>query len=277
MKFNSAIVAEQSRPDLPCQSDQLSHSPVWSSDLLFCLVSFWICPGAVKLSDQLCVSLAVFSKMCTFFMCYQVPHWTLHSHIPTKKRCPEVGCPFPTGSPFQWLEIPLCTKRPDMIPQHCRQGREQGTVLIRWALLSGKILKGMQPIVVNCMGPHSIPNAAGMCYLDWIGETSIPAAGQCLCWIVDYSLFHSVRIVSIIWSSHGPSSRCSASDDWTFCVHSHTAHFNFTCRLLCIHTPKCAFEVNILIPLHSHCIVPCAVMTVYSVLISVMAFLFIDS
>lgn len=28
-----------------------------------------------------------------------------------------------------------------------------------------EILKGMQPIVVNCMGPHSIPNAAGMCYL----------------------------------------------------------------------------------------------------------------
>lgn len=94
----------------------------------------------------------------------------LQSHtecsVPTrlKKRCPEVGCPFPTSSPFQWLEIPLCTKRPDMIPQHCRRGREQGTVLIRRALLSGKILKGMQPIVVNCMGPHSIPSATGMCY-----------------------------------------------------------------------------------------------------------------
>lgn len=87
--------------------------------------------------------------------------------VPTrlKKRCPQVGCPFPTGSPFQWLEIPLRTKRPDMIPQHCRQGREPGTVLIRPALLSGKILKGMQPIVVDCMGPHSTPNAAGMCYL----------------------------------------------------------------------------------------------------------------
>lgn len=196
--------------------------------------------------------------------------------IPTrlKKRCPEVGCPFPTGSPFQWLEIPLCTKRPDMIPQHCRQGRELGTVLIRWALLSGKILKGMQPIVVNCMGPHSIPSAAGMCYLSWIGETSIPAVGQCLCWIVDCSLIRSARIASIIWSSHGTSSRCSASDDWTLCVHSHTAHFNFTCRLLCVHTPLPAFEVSISIPVHSHCIVPWAVMTVYSVLISVMAFSF---
>lgn len=49
-----------------------------------------------------------------------------------------------------------------MIPQHCRQGREQGTVLIRQELLSGKILKGMQAIVGNCMGPHSIPSASGM-------------------------------------------------------------------------------------------------------------------
>lgn len=111
------------------------------------------------------VTVCVSKKsMCAFFMFTQ-------SHtersIPTrlKKRCPEVGCPFPTSSPFQRLEIPLCTKRPDMIPQHCRQGRELGTVLIRQALLSGKILKGMQPIVVNCMGPHSIPSAAGMCYL----------------------------------------------------------------------------------------------------------------
>lgn len=83
--------------------------------------------------------------------------------------CPEVGCPFPTGSPFQWLEIPQCTKRPDMIPQHCRQGREQGPVLIRQPLLSGKILKGMRAIVGNCMGTHSIPSAAGMCYWSWIG------------------------------------------------------------------------------------------------------------
>lgn len=109
-------------------------------------------------------------QKCVRFSCVTRSH-TEHSILTRlKKRCPEVGCPFPTGSPFQWLEIPLCTKRPDMIPQHCRQGRELGTVLIRWALLSGKILKGMQPIVVNCMGPHSIPSAAGMCYLSWIGE-----------------------------------------------------------------------------------------------------------
>lgn len=56
-----------------------------------------------------------------------------------------------------------------MIPQHCRQGREQGTVLIREALLSGKILKGMQTIVVNFVGPHSNPSAAGMFYWSWSG------------------------------------------------------------------------------------------------------------
>lgn len=105
-----------------------------------------------------------------------------------KKRCPEVGCPFPTGSPFQWLEIPLCTKRPDMIPQHCRQGREPATVLIHQALSSGKILKGMQPIVVNCMGPHSIPSAPDMCYLFWIAETSMLADDQCLCFVLETHL-----------------------------------------------------------------------------------------
>lgn len=196
--------------------------------------------------------------------------------IPTrlKKRCPEVGCPFPTSSPFQRLEIPLCTKRPDMIPQHCRQGRELGTVLIRQALLSGKILKGMQPIVVNCMGPHSIPSAAGMCYLSWIGETSILAADQCLClllvshgWFVDCTLFFSWGCISGLKLKCNifTCSRCSANDGWLYCAHSHTAHLNFTCRLLCIHTPKCAFEGNILISFHSHCFVPCTVMTVYSV------------
>lgn len=58
--------------------------------------------------------------------------------VPTRleERCPEVGGPLPTGSPFQRLETPLCTMRPDMIPQHCRRGREPGTVLIRQALLS---------------------------------------------------------------------------------------------------------------------------------------------
>lgn len=70
-----------------------------------------------------------------------------------------------------------------MIPQHCRRGRELGTVLIRQALLSGKILKGMQPIVVNCIGQHSIPSAAGMCYLSRIGEASILTDDQFLCFI----------------------------------------------------------------------------------------------
>lgn len=102
--------------------------------------------------------------MCAFVTVSSCPH--TERPVPTrlKKRCPEVGCPFPTSSPFQRLEIPLRTKRPDMIPQHCRRGREPGTVLIWQALLSGKILKGMQPIVVNCMGLHSVPSAAGMCY-----------------------------------------------------------------------------------------------------------------
>lgn len=74
-------------------------------------------------------------------------------------------------------------------------------------------------------------------------------------------------------------SRCSVNDGWLYCAHSHTAHLNFTCRLLCIDTPKCAFEGNILISFHSHCFVPCTVMTVYSVfrvITSLMAFLFID-
>lgn len=123
--------------------------------------------------------------------------------VPTqlKKRCPEVGCPFPTGSPFQRLEIPLRTKRPDMIPQHCRRGRELGTVLIRQALLSGKILKGMQPIVVNCMGPHSIPSAAGMCYLFWIGETSILTGDQCLRFVlVSHFRFLWIALFFFGWS-----------------------------------------------------------------------------
>lgn len=49
-----------------------------------------------------------------------------------------------------------------MIPQHCRQGREQGTVLIRQALSSGKVLKGMQAIVGNCSGQHSSPSDVGV-------------------------------------------------------------------------------------------------------------------
>lgn len=115
-----------------------------------------------------------------------------------KKRCPEVGCPFPTGSPFQRLEIPLRTKRPDMIPQHCRRGRELGTVLIRQALLSGKILKGMQPIVVNCMALHSIPSAAGMCYLFWIGQTSILTGDQWLFFVLR-SYFSFVDCTVFSW------------------------------------------------------------------------------
>ena len=147
---------------------------------------FKICPATFTVSHQLCHCVTVCALPKT--VCVRLSR-VLQSHtersVPTrlKKRCPEVGCPFPTSSPFQRLEIPLRTKRPDMIPQHCRRGREQGTVLIRRALLSGKILKGMQPIVVNCMGPHSIPSATGMCYWFWIGETSILTADQCLCFV----------------------------------------------------------------------------------------------
>lgn len=56
-------------------------------------------------------------------MSLSVPCGMLLSHT-VKEMLLEVGCPFPTGSAFQWLEIPQCTKRPDMIPQYCRQGRE---------------------------------------------------------------------------------------------------------------------------------------------------------
>lgn len=146
----------------------------------------------------------------------------------------------------------------------------------------------MQPIVVNCMGPHSIPSAAGMCYLSWIGETSILAADQCLCfllvshgWFVDCTLFFSWGCINGLKLKCNifTCSRCSANDGWLYCAHSHTAHFNFTCRLLCIHSTKFAFEGNILISFHSHCFVPCTVVTVYSVfrvITSLMAFLFID-
>lgn len=150
----------------------------YHKSLQFGLVSFQI---AFTLLHQLCHRVTV---------CVCLSH-VIQSHtertVPTrlKKHCPEVGCPFPTGSPFQRLEIPLCTKRPDMIPQHCRRGRELGTVLIRQELLSGKILKGMQPIVVNCMEPHSIPSAAGMCFLFWIGEMSILTSAQCLCFVLE--------------------------------------------------------------------------------------------
>lgn len=181
------------------------------------------------------------------WVCHRVILSHTESSVPTrlKKRCSEVGCPFPTGSPFQRLEIPLCTKRPDMIPQHCRRGRELGTVLIRRALLSGKILKGMQPIVVNCMGPHSIPSAAGMCYLFWIEETSILADDQCLCFVlvshfgfVDCALFFNwgcINLPKLTWTSH-----------------VHIAHYDFSCRLLCIHTPKCAFKGKILISFNTN-------------------------
>lgn len=172
-------------------------------------------------------------------VCVHLSH-VFQSHtersVPTrlKKRCPEVGCPFPTGSPFQWLEIPLCTKRPDMIPQHCRRGRELGTVLIRQALLSGKILKGMQPIVVNCMRPHSIPSADGMCYL-FLNWRSILTADQCLRFVlVSHSvfldctpfcaLFSPVGVVSIFWSLN--SIACSHCSYGLFLLYAFT-HSSF--------------------------------------------------
>lgn len=88
-----------------------------------------------------------------------------------------------------------------MIPLHCRQGREQRTVLIRQAPLSGKILKGMLAIVVNCMELHLIPNAAGMCYLSWIGEISILSVCVLFLWVMVVSL-HSVFIPQLECISH---------------------------------------------------------------------------
>lgn len=194
---------------LPLCEGQVKISRDWyHKSLQFGLVSFQICPVAFTLSHHLChcviACVCCRKSMCAFVTYHPVPHGALRSHT-VKKRCPEVGCPFPTGSPFQQLEIPLRTKRPDMIPQHCRRGRELGTVLIRKALLSGKILKGMQPIVVNCMGPHSIPSAAGMCYLFWIWEISILTADQCLCFVlvspfgsVDCALFFSWGCINLL-------------------------------------------------------------------------------
>lgn len=123
--------------------------------------------------------------------CHPVSHGALCSHT-VKEMLPRGRLPIPNSSPFQRLEIPLRTKRPDMIAQHCRRGRELGTVLIRTALLSGKILKGMLPIVVNCMALHSVPSAAGMCYLVWIGETSILSDDQYLCFVayIAFYQFH---------------------------------------------------------------------------------------
>lgn len=211
---------------------------------------FKICPATFTVSHQLCHCVTVCALPKT--VCVRLSR-VLQSHtersVPTrlKKRCPEVGCPFPTSSPFQRLEIPLRTKRPDMIPQHCRRGREQGTVLIRRALLSGKILKGMQPIVVNCMGPHSIPSATGMCYWFWIVETSILTADQCLCFVflwlilgfVDCTLFFFSNLLRHACNGIA-CSHCSL-DSLFYCAHSHTAHFNVTCTLLCTqsHTSVC--------------------------------------
>lgn len=186
--------------------------------------------------------------------------------IPTrlKKRCLEVGCLFPTGSPFQWLEIPLLTKRPDMIPRHCRLGREFRTVLIRQALLSGKVLKGIQPIVVNCMGPHSIPSSDGMCYLFWIGDTSILAADQCypfssceLFWFCGYrsllcSFFFLLDLYKPSEANMQRHHMITLLGNGMYCAHSRTAHFILTCRLLCIHTPTCAFEDNTWILFNRH-------------------------
>lgn len=176
------------------------------------------------------------------WVCHCVIQYHTERIVPTrlKKRCPEVGCPFPTGSPFQWLEIPLCTKRPDMIPQHCRRGRELGTVLIRLVLLSGKILKGMQPIVVNCMGLHSIPCAAGMYYLFWIGGTSILTGDQCLCFVL-VNLFGFVDCALFFYQSGLLTCNnitCSQCSEVTCFTHTFTH--------------KCAFEGNMLIPFNTH-------------------------
>lgn len=203
-----------------------------------------VCLVAFTQSQQLCHLVSV--PVCVW-VCHCVNLAHTERTVPTrlKKHCSEVGCPFPTGSTFQRLEIPLRTKRLDMIPQDCRRGRELGTVLIRQALLSGKILKGMQPIVVNCMGPHFIPSAAGMCYLFWIGERSILTDDQCLCFVlvshfafVDCALFFNwgcINPLKLTWTSH-----------------VHIAYYDFSCRLLCTHTPKCAFERKILISLKTH-------------------------
>lgn len=137
-------------------------------------------------------------------------------NVPTrlKKRCPEVGCPFPTGSPFQRLEIPLRTKRPDMIPQHCRRGRELGTVLIRQALLCGKILKGMQPIVVNCMGHAFYPKYCWYVLLVFELERQVYLLmlDLCSCDSFQFCGFRFSKFfllewaVLFFWSSHGTTS-----------------------------------------------------------------------
>lgn len=114
-----------------------------------------------------------------------------------------------------------------MIPQHCRQGREQGTVLIRQALLSGKILKGMQAIVVNCMGPHSIPSAAGMCYWSWTG--------------VDVKFIISAFVVVVVVLRNIPCAKCDFS--WwrtaDVFVHFHTKSLNGGFHAI---TRKCEFK-----------------------------------
>lgn len=105
-----------------------------------------------------CVTLCFCSSRkcnCVFFVHQPVLQRVLYSHTVKEHTAQR------SNALSQWLTIsvtgnPLCTKRPDMIPQDCRQRREQGTLLIGLTLLSGKIPREIQVIVINCMGSHSI-------------------------------------------------------------------------------------------------------------------------
>lgn len=134
-------------------------------------------------------------------MCHSFPH---SSHT-VKETLPRGRMPIPNRLTISVAGNPLRTKRADMIPQHCRQGRDLGTILIRQEFLSGKILRGMQPIVVNCIRQHSVPSAASMCYLSWIRGTSILAFYQCFV-THGWWLFFPVGFCQIVWSTHSTSS-----------------------------------------------------------------------
>lgn len=99
---------DDSRPQIPLNSEMSLAGPAPQTS-----------PALLGLTKK---------EVCVHLACVSRSRARAQRSIPTrlKERCPEVGCPFPTGSPCQWLEIPLRrTKRPDMIPQHCRQGRER--------------------------------------------------------------------------------------------------------------------------------------------------------
>lgn len=95
----------------------------------------------------------------------------------------------------------------------------------------------------------------------WIGEVYLLLISACVLflWVIQF-----FWIAPLFVHFFPQLELYQSSEAWTalhvhiahmacfYCTRSHTAHFNFTYRLMCVHTPKNAFEDNILILYSSH-------------------------